>query len=141
MSHTIPRVYVAGPYSTECVTTKHQNIQRAWRYSAMVAECGAMPYSPITNTSWLDKYGTVEWWYEATAEMLDVCDAILLMPGWTESNGACGEAIRAGMLDLVIIDAQAALDECMGIYIDDGDAMVRAFLHGLVYRFTGRAAA
>lgn len=108
-------VYIAGPFSptarqrtriAECSPGSRRiaehnciraNITKAEGLALLVADSGHMPVCPHTNTGHPDflKLQTPEFWYNGTLELMRRCDAIALVDGWEESNGACREVIEA----------------------------------------------
>lgn len=94
-------VYVAGKYTGTC-HERHANINAAWRFGCEVARVGAMPVIPQANTAHMDDLQSVEWWYESTMELMRRCDAVLMIPGWMASKGACKERDEAKRLGLPV---------------------------------------
>lgn len=93
-------IYIAGPYTAKTNWEVQQNINRAMEAGKLVAEMGAMPLIPHSNTP-LPFLGiqTPQFWYDGTMELLRRSDAILLIEGWENSRGAVTErkeAIRLG---------------------------------------------
>ena len=126
MEYTVPLIYVAGQYfpSTKMHGEKagimhwqmHTNIEKA---RAVGAECvcrGWYPLIPHTNTAWMSGLQQHEWWYEATNEMLKVCDAIIMIEGWEESHGAQLEHDEAQRMG---INVYYSVDEIPDIAKDD----------------------
>lgn len=84
-------VYVAGSYTADCGYKVHQNIHRAWEMGVRVAELGAMPVIPHTNTAHMDGVQPYQFWADGTMELMRKCDAVLVLEGWEESKGTIGE--------------------------------------------------
>jgi len=97
-------VYIAGPYSGPNAWAIEQNVRRAEEVGLFVAECGAMPLIPHTNTRFFHGLLTEAFWYAGTMELLKRCDGIMLINGWKESKGAVAEyegAIEFGKMIFV----------------------------------------
>lgn len=97
---TRPLIYIAGPYRGETPWHVEQNIRAAEVAGLEVARLGAVPVIPHTMYRYFDKSLPDEFWLDATLHLLRACDAILMLPRWTESTGACAEreyAIRTGI--------------------------------------------
>lgn len=86
----IPRVYVAGKYSGANAWEIEQNIAHAKRWGAKLPPY-ALPVIPHTNTAHMDALAPYEFWIEATLDIMFVCDGVLMVPGWENSEGARGE--------------------------------------------------
>jgi len=56
-----------------------------------VAELGAMPLCPHTNTRFFDGTLSGHFWLEGTLELMRRCDAVIFVPGWERSEGSCRE--------------------------------------------------
>jgi len=81
-------VYVAGPFTGPNTWAVEQNVRRAEELGLIVAQCGAMPLIPHTNTRFFHGLLTPEFWYEGTLEVLRRCDSIILTTSWETSRGA-----------------------------------------------------
>lgn len=111
----IPFVYVAGPFSAEDRDGVEINIRAAENVALGVAERGAMPVCPHTNTRHLlfEKIQPYTFWIETTMSLLEVCDAVMLVPGWAASSGATGERDRALQLGMAVFETYQQLEAWM----------------------------
>lgn len=85
------KIYIAGPFRAKNAWLREQQIRRAEEAGFRIAELGAVPIIPHSMYRNFDGTVTDEFWIEATADLLLVCDAILLIPGWRYSSGSRGE--------------------------------------------------
>lgn len=93
-------VYIAGPFRAANGWEIRQNIDRAKAAALEVWRIGAACICPHANTQ--DYQGVLPdaVWLEGDIEMMKRCDAVLMLPDWTRSEGASREneaAHRAGM--------------------------------------------
>ena len=95
-------VYVAGKFTGPNAWVIEQNVRAAEAVGMRVAEAGAMPLIPHANTRYFHGTATVEFWYEGTLEMLRRCDAVIMVPGYELSRGACAEREEAHRLRLPV---------------------------------------
>lgn len=86
-------VFLAGPLRDPLPYRVLDNIWHARTWALRVAECGAMPVCPHTNSGSL--YGaptvTEEQWCAGNIELLSRCDAAFFLPNWSRSMGAQAE--------------------------------------------------
>jgi len=88
-------VYVAGPYRASTAWGVECNIVAARKLGAKVAQAGAYPVIPHSNTAHFDGLGTDELWLGGTLELMRRCDAVIFMPDWQRSRGAVEEHTEA----------------------------------------------
>ena len=100
MSKKLKVVYVAGPFTAPNVWQRELNIRAAENVAMMVAEIGAMPLCPHSNTRHFEGTISLEFWYEGTLELLRRCDAMQVVPGWQRSTGTKREIEEAELLKL-----------------------------------------
>lgn len=93
-------VYIAGPYRAATTWQIACNIHAARLLGARVAELGAYPVIPHSNTAHFDGLATDELWLEGTKELMRRCDAVLFSARWTSSSGSRGEYAEAERLKL-----------------------------------------
>lgn len=99
----IPLVYVAGPYAATTRWEEEQNVRHAEAVGYNVADAGAMPVIPHTNTRpHFSDLNSAEWWYEATVELMRRCDAVMMVPGWKQSKGSVAERTEAERIGLPV---------------------------------------
>ena len=93
-------IYIAGPFRGQTAWQVHRNVCEAEEFAFMVAEAGAMPLCPHTNTAHFDGTMNDRFWLVGTLELLRRCDAIFVTSRWVWSSGARAEmkeAIDRGM--------------------------------------------
>lgn len=95
-------IYIAGAYRGDV----HRNIALAEQVAIDLAEMRIGFFCPHTHTAHFDSKTTApEVFYIALGlEMLDRCDALLLLPDWLDSEGARGERIHAVHRGMPIFD-------------------------------------
>lgn len=84
-------VYIAGPYNhPDYLHGVQENITRASRIALEYWRRGWAVVCPHMNTSGFHHAKDVprETWIQGDLEILSRCDAILMIPGWTRSQGA-----------------------------------------------------
>jgi len=90
-------VYTAGPITAEHPSDRFQNCISAWNYALEIWKRGHGVICPQFNTLFMDS-STIEWETFMNADyqmILRACDAMLMLPGWTESKGASKERALA----------------------------------------------
>jgi len=98
-------VYVAGAFRAKDGWGVHQNVQRALAVGYQVAELGHCPVIPHSMSQAFDRTLTDDYWLEATMEMLRRCDAIVMVAGWEQSQGAQAERAEALRLGKQVFDS------------------------------------
>ncbi|MFY1052337.1 DUF1937 family protein [Ectopseudomonas khazarica] len=107
-----PLIYVAGPYRAATRDDIARNIDAARVVGISAAALGWFPVIPHANTAHmeLDLPGLGDdFWLAGTLEMMERCDAVVLVPGWQNSAGTRGEIIRAEELHIPIFRTLDAL--------------------------------
>ena len=113
------RIYVAGAITPtgpgHPVIEFLNNQRRGIRTAVDLLLRGYAPYCPfLDNLYWLTLREGEEippsTIYEVSLAMLEMCDALLLVPGWERSEGTRNELERARQLDIPIFHNQQALD-------------------------------
>lgn len=100
-----PLIYVAGPYRAATREAIALNIDAARVIGISAAALGWFPVIPHANTAHMEldlpELGD-EFWLRGTMEMMERCDAVVLVPGWESSAGTKGEMARADALRIPI---------------------------------------
>jgi hypothetical protein len=84
-------IYVAGPYRAINEYGVMRNIQSAGEVALAIWELGAAVICPHKNTAFFGGALPDSMWLRGDLEILDRCDALFAMYGWTESEGAKAE--------------------------------------------------
>ncbi len=79
---------MAGPYRAPHAWAIEQNIQAAEHWAFRIWEAGGVALCPHLNTRNFQGALPDEIWLSGDLVMLERCDAILMLPGWTESKGS-----------------------------------------------------
>ena len=106
-------IYIAGPYTAPTRAGIEANIERATLVALDVAALGVMPVCPHANTgdARFSDVQPYQFWIAGTLDLLRKCDAIVLVDGWRESNGARGEVDEARGLGMPICGNVGELKE------------------------------
>lgn len=103
-------VYVAGRYSASGGRTVAENVEAARAVARVVATYPLLfPVVPHQLNAGLEDVGDYEWWLAGTLELMRRCDAVVMVPGWEGSRGACAEREEAHRLGLPVFDASSPL--------------------------------
>jgi hypothetical protein len=98
-------LYISGPFGhADPIHGIEANILRASEIALEAWRKGWAAICPHKNTAGF-QHTDIPWetWMEGDIEMVKKCDAVLMIPGWEQSRGAClerDEARRAGVLVL-----------------------------------------
>ena len=84
------RIYVAGPYRAMTETRKTENVWHATRVAIRLWELGWIVFSPINNCAYFDVFSSLpdEVWLNGGLKFLELCQAIIMLKGFEESEGA-----------------------------------------------------
>ena len=97
-------VYIAGPYRSQTIWGVEQNVQAAQHAGAQVMRVpGLYPVIPHMNTRHMEGIVDDSHVLAGTLEMLRRCDAVLVIEGWKNSEGARGEVDEAVRLGLPVL--------------------------------------
>jgi len=89
-------IYIAGPYSADTDKGIAANISAACAIAQRLALLGKHAICPHLNTGGFHTLPIpYEYWMELDANILDRCDALLLMSNWLTSYGTKRELARA----------------------------------------------
>ena len=105
---TMKVVYVAGPYRADTELGVHQNIQAAERVALEVWKLGAVCLCPQKNTAYFGGVLPDSVWLEGDLELVRRSDAVLMIPGWEDSEGAKSEKVFAEECRIPVLES---LDE------------------------------
>ncbi len=97
-------VYVAGRYRSKSKDGVRLNIQAASHVGAIASERGWYPVIPHMNTAGHEHItdNDDQFYLDGTLELMRRCDAVVMVPGWTESKGAISEHNEAQRLEMPI---------------------------------------
>lgn len=90
-------VYTAGPITADHPSDRFKNCMVAWEHALEIWKRGHGVICPQFNTLFMDsKTIPYETFMNADYQMIvRGCDVMLMLPGWTESKGACHERTLA----------------------------------------------
>ena len=104
------KVYVAGPMSNG---DTGQHIRNAIELASWIYERGAIPYIPHLTHFWhMIRSHTYEEWLDMDMEWLEICDALICLPGL--SPGTDREIARARDLGIPVFTDREALAQWLG---------------------------
>jgi hypothetical protein len=121
------RIYVAGPISPKG-NTGHMgiefisNIRRGIRGSVDVIKKGYAVFCPFIDYQYLlvledgETFETSHF-YESSMAYLEVSDAVLVLPGWENSNGTKAEIERANLLGIPVFFNLRAMDNYFNMMV------------------------
>lgn len=102
-------IYIAGPFRASTPWEIEQNIRKAEGWALEVAKLGYIPLCPHSMYRFFQASLPDEFWLKAGIELLDMCDGILMTPGWENSSGSRAEKEYAektkGMYVYISFDA------------------------------------
>lgn len=101
--HRKPVVYVAGRFRSADGWKINENVFAAEKAGREVAALGAMPLVPHSIGAHMAGTEDDTFWLTGTLELMRRCDAVLVLPGYQESQGAMGEIAEAQRIGMPVI--------------------------------------
>jgi len=98
----IKLIYIACALTAPTEFETQLNVVAARQAGYQIAKLGFYPIMPTVNTSGFEAANTKEFWYKATAELLNRCDAVYVVDGWHDSTGVKGEIDEAKRLGMPV---------------------------------------
>lgn len=86
-----PLVYIAGPYRGVKEAAVFENIVRAREAAVQLWRMGFVPICPHLNSMLMGGSSSDETFLLGDLDILQRCDAVLLIAGWNESAGGLAE--------------------------------------------------
>ena len=112
----MPRVYVAGRYSSDKILEVFANMRKGMRKSTELLVRGYAPFCPWLDYQYSlmlqgDEQIDVEKYYHYSLAWLEVSDAMLVLPGWEGSKGVTAEIALAELCGIpVFYDEETLFD-------------------------------
>lgn len=97
-------LYVAGPYRARTIRETVLNIRRAEEVAIKLWRMEFAVMAPQMNTALFDGAAPDSVWLEGALELMRRCDAVVLVPGWTESAGTRAELTEAEELGIPVFE-------------------------------------
>jgi hypothetical protein len=89
-------LYTAGPYSSlDGAWGTCRNIERAREVAIQLWQANHAVICPHSNTAHMDGPVSYHAFLAGDFLMISRCDAVVMLPGWEESAGACAEKAYA----------------------------------------------
>jgi hypothetical protein len=95
-------LYVAGPFRGVSQWDQEQNTRRAEEVSLELWRMGAAVVCPHCNTRFFQGAAPDEVWLQGDLEILDRCDAVVLVPNWERSTGTKAEVAHADLHNIPV---------------------------------------
>lgn len=114
---TKPIIFVSGPFrgKPNIEWNRQQNVRRAEAAALFVWRAGGIAICPHKNTEHFDGAADDAVFLFGDLQILERCDAILMVDGWGLSQGSCAELNFALDKNLTVLyslaEAQAYIDE------------------------------
>lgn len=106
------RIAVCGPYNADNVLAVARNMKNGIMLSLKIAQLGMRPYCPWLDLQWaLMSDMPIEVFRRLSLEEIKVSDAVLLAPGWQDSQGTLVEIEEAKRLNVPTFGSIRALLE------------------------------
>lgn len=94
--------YIAGPYRAKTERGVLDNIRAAEAVAIRVWEAGHAALCPHLNSRLMGGVCPDEVFLEGDLELMKMCDAVVLIPGWEKSKGTLAEVEIARKLNMPI---------------------------------------
>ena len=95
-------IYIAGPLRASTAWATEKNIRVAEDYGLIVANLGLVPLIPHSMYRFFSGAKNDRYWLAATVQLLQRCDAVLMLPHWNESEGSKAEFAEASRINLPV---------------------------------------
>ena len=103
-----PIMFIAGPYTGKSMSDIEANVTNAARWGGVVKRLGWVPLCPHTNFHWMADEDVLGFgfghksYYSDALVLLERCDAILMIEGYEQSEGAKAERAFAEEHDIPV---------------------------------------
>lgn len=111
MAKKMKVVFIAGPFRGSTAWAIELNARAAEIMALKVAEAGAMPFCPHTNTRFFHGQLSDQFWLDGIQEMLRRCDAVQLCGAWLNSSGTRDELELASELGMPVFNTIQELEQ------------------------------
>jgi len=115
------RVYVAGPYSAPDHMQVLRNIRRGQNAAKKILDSGHYPFCPFIDYQLLfhgDENTSIETLYKYSLAFLEVCDVMIMLPGYEESKGCKGEIEFANEKKIPIVYVAKTFNMYAPMYVE-----------------------
>ena len=106
-------IYIAGPFRAPTSWEIEQNVRKAEEIAFKVIQEGAMPLCPHANTRFFHGSAESDFFIQGYLEILHRCDAIMMIAGYSISEGSIIELKKAKKLGMPIF-----MEYEWGVFID-----------------------
>ena len=100
------RVYIAGPYTADNPLLVFRNIKNGQYAARKVLDSGSAPFCPFLDYQLLLQDGKevdIQTLYDYSLSFLEVCDIVLMLPGFENSRGCKGEIEHAAKHNIPVL--------------------------------------